>query len=279
MQSIAFAKAKVEAGVLLAERWILAVLRHRTFFSLAELNQAISELLAKLNHHSFCKLDTTRARLFEQWDRPALRPLPAQPFQWFQIKKARVNIDYHIELDGHYYSVPYTLIHQEVEARLSATTVEILYQGQRVATHLRSVVRGAHTTSAGHRPRHHQAYLDWTPQRMLSWAETVGPATTATVGKILESRTYPEQGFRSCLGLLRLGKRYSNSRLEAACRRAVQVGAYSYKSIKSILDNGLDRQAVESEAFSAPHHQVHVNVRGAAYYQAKGVADAQPANL
>jgi len=272
-------KAKVEAGVLLAERWILAVLRHRTFFGLAELNEAVSELLAKLNHHCFRKLDTTRAHLFEQLDRPALRPLPAEPFQWFEIKKARVNIDYHIELDGHYYSVPYRLIHQEVEARLSAATVEILYQGQRVATHLRSVVRGAHTTSAEHRPQHHQAYLDWTPQRMLNWAETVGPATAAMVGKILDSRTYPEQGFRSCLGLLRLGKRYSNSRLEAASKRAVQVGACSYKSVKSILDNGLDRQSLDPEPVSAPHHQVHVNVRGAAYYQGKGVGDAQSANL
>ena len=272
-------KAKAEAGVLLAERWILAVLRHRTFFSLAELNEAIWKLLEKLNHHPFRKLNTTRARLFEQLDRPALRPLPTEPFQWFEIKKARVNIDYHIELEGHYYSVPYGLVQQEVEARLSASIVEILHQGQRVTTHLRSSVRGAHTTLAEHRPQHHRAYLEWTPGRMLGWAETVGPATSATVGKILESRTYPEQGFRSCLGLLRLGKRYSNSRLEAACTRAFRVGACSYKSVKSILETGLDRHPLEPEPFSPSHQRAHVNVRGAAYYQGKGVADAQPANL
>jgi transposase len=168
-------KAKVESGVLVAERWILAAIRHETFFSLAELNEKIRQLLDRLNHRKFRKLDTTRARLFEELDRPALRPLPAEPFGWTAIKRARVNIDYHIEIDGHYYSTPYQLVHEEVEAWISASTVEILYKGRRVATHARSTLRGRHTTIADHRPAKHQKYLAWTQSDSVAWLKLSGP--------------------------------------------------------------------------------------------------------
>lgn len=272
-------KAKAEVGVLVAERWIMAALRHRTFFSLAELNAAVKELLEKLNHRQFRKLETNRARLFEVLDRPALRPLPVEPFRLEQIQRAKVHMDYHVEIGGHYYSVPYELVQEEVEVRLSSSTVEILHQGRRVATHLRSSLRGAHTTLSEHRPKHHQQYLEWSPARIIHWAETVGPSTATTVQKILGSRTYPEQGFRACLGILRLGKRYSQQRLEAACTRAVTFQACSFKSVRSILETGLDRQPLELEGSSPPHHLVHANVRGAGYYQGKEGADAPPTNL
>jgi len=210
---------------------------------------------------------------------PPLRPLPTEPFRLEQIQRAKVHIDYHVEIGGHYYSVPYGLVHEEVEVCLSSSTVEILHQGRRVATHLRSSVRGAHTTLSEHRPKHHQQYLEWSPARIVHWAQTIGPSTATTVQKILGSRTYPEQGFRACLGILRLGKRYSQQRLEAACTRAVTFQACSFKSVRSILETGLDRQPLELEGSSPPHHLVHANVRGADYYQGKEVADAPPTNL
>jgi transposase len=267
-------KAKVEAGVLLVERWILAALRHRTFFSLAELNGAIRELLVTLNNRKFRKLDTTRAQLFETLDRPALNPLPAEPFVYAEWKKAKPGIDYHIEIDRHYYSVPYQLVGQEVEARISANTVEVFYKGRRLATHVRSFIPGKHTTLPEHMPKSHRKHLEWNPARIIHWAESVGSSTATLVQNIMESRPHPEHGFRSCLGILRLGKRYSEQRLEAACARAVQVKTYSYKSVKSILETGLDRQPLEPETAVEGHSVWHINVRGAAYYQGKGAANA-----
>jgi len=264
-------KAKAEVGVQICERWILAVLRHRTFFSLAELNGTISELRDKLNQRKFRKLDTTRARLFAELDQPALRPLPAESFSLSAIKRVRVNIDYHVEVDGHYYSVPYQLIHQDLEAFISNATIELVHKGRRIVTHVRSFIRGGHTTLPEHRPRSHQQYLEWTPGRIIQWASTVGPSAAAAVTSIMESRTYPEQGYRSCLGVLRLGKTYSNERLEAACARAVRSKVTSYKSIQSILKNGLDRQPPCTEPPSTAHNVTHINVRGAEYYRAKEV--------
>lgn len=267
-------KAKAEVGVQICERWILAVLRHRTFFSLAELNGAIAELRDKLNHRKFRKLNTTRARLFEELDRPALRPLPSEPFSLSAIKRVRVNIDHHVEVDGHYYSAPYQLIHQDMEAFISGSTIELVHKGRRIVTHVRSYVRGAHTTLPEHRPRNHQQYLEWTPERIVHWAKTVGPAAAAAVASIMEARTYPEQGYRSCLGVMRLGKTYSNERLEAACARAVGCRITSYKSIQSILKNGLDRQPLGPEPQSVAHNVAHINVRGSGYYRSKGVTNA-----
>jgi len=267
-------KAKAEVGVQICERWILAALRHRTFFSLAELNQAIAELRDKLNHRKFRKLDTTRAGLFAELDQPALRPLPSEPFSLSAIKRVRVNIDYHVEVDGHYYSAPYQLVHQDLEAFISSSTIELVHNGRRIATHVRSSVRGAHTTLPEHRPRSHQQYLEWTPERIIRWAKDIGPATATAVAAIMESRTYPEQGYRSCLGVLRLGKTYSNKRLEAACARVVHSKITSYKSIQSILKNGLDRQPLGPEPPSLAHNVDHINVRGADYYRSKGVTNA-----
>ena len=258
-------KAKVEAGVLLVERWILAVLRKRVFFSLADLNQAIAELLDRLNQKPFRKRDGSRAEWFLKLDRPALRPLPAEPYHFAEWKKARVNIDYHIEIGRHYYSVPYSLVHRKVEARYTAMIVEIFHGGQRVATHARSYKVGGFTTIHAHRPKSHQRYLEWTPQRLVHWASTVGPSTAALVDKILQSRPHPEQGFRSCLGVLRLGKSYGHDRLEAAASRALTLDACSYKSVKSILHTGLDRQpSLELPPDRPPIH--HANIRGTDYF-------------
>ena len=259
-------KAKVEAGVLIVERWILAALRKHTFHTLAELNLAIRELLVKLNQRKFRKLDTTREKLFEELERPALKPLPPEPFTFAEWKKARANIDYHVEIERHYYSVPYQLVHQEVEARIAAATVEIFLKGRRIVTHTRSFVPGKHTTLPEHRPKKHQN-LEWTASRMVERGLVIGTSTAAALERIMESRKHPELGYRSCLGVLRLGERYGRERLETACRRAVALNACSYRRIKSMLETGLDRQPLEPVATPAAHRDVHVNVRGAGYYR------------
>lgn len=258
-------KAKVEVGVQIVERWILARLRHHTFFSLAEVNAAIPPLLALLNARPFKKLPGSRQQLCEALDRPALRSLPAQPYEYAEWKHARVNIDYHVEVEGHYYSVPYALVKQQLDVRLSAQVVELFHKGKRGASHRRSLLKGRHSTVAAHMPTAHQRYAEWTPQRLIHWAAHSGPATAQVVETILASRPHPQQGFRSCLGIMRLGKRYGAERLEAACQRALLLGACSYKSLESILKNGLDRRPVpqppEATAGAAP-----ANIRGPHYY-------------
>jgi transposase len=258
-------KAKVEAGVLVVERWILAALRKRTFFSIAELNKAIWELVEGLNQHPFRKMIGSRADLFARLDRPALRPLPAERYSFADWKPARVNIDYHVELDRHFYSVPYSLVGQKVELRYSSTTVEVFHRGVRVASHARSFQAGTATTVHEHRPKSHQRYLSWTPSRILNWASRAGSATRSVADSILKSRRHPEQGYRSCLGLIRLGDRYGQDRLEAACTRALKFQACSYKSVKSILETGLDRQSgLDAEPALQP--LLHENIRGADYF-------------
>jgi transposase len=258
-------KAKVEVGVQVAERWILARLRHHTFFSLPEANAAIHELLSTLNTRPFKKLPGSRSRLFEALDRPALKPLPAQPYEYAEWKLVRVNIDYHVDVEGHYYSVPYALVKQQLEGRLSARVVEVFHKGKRVASHPRSRLKGRHSTIAAHMPKAHRHYGEWTPQRLVPWAASTGVATARVVETILASRPHPQQGFRSCLGIMRLGKSYGAQRLEAACRRALTIGACSYKSLESILKNGLNRSPLPQrpEASAAPHHD---NLRGPEYY-------------
>jgi transposase len=258
-------KAKVEVAVQIVERWILARLRNQIFFSLEALNRAIAELLALLNGRAFKKLPGSRRELFEQLDRPALQPLPVQPYVFATWKKARVNIDYHIELERHYYSVPYQLVRTEVEARLSAQTVEIFHRGQRVASHRRSQQLGRHTTITAHMPRPHRQYAEWTPRRLVEWAMKTGPATGELIRHLLNRRRHPQQGFRSCLGILRLGKSYGQARLEAACRRALHIGAASYKSIESILKHSLDREPLPMPKQPALPIE-HDNVRGPKYY-------------
>lgn len=261
-------KAKVEAGVLLVERWILARLRHQRFFTLAALNQAIAELLVDLNARPFKKLAGNRRDWFETIDRPALRPLPEQPYEIARFSACRVNIDYHVEVDGHYYSVPHALVRREVEARSTDATVEILHGGRRVASHARSFIKGRHSTIAEHMPAAHRAHLEWTPGRFLRWAADIGPATHTLVEHLLANRPHPEMGYRSCLGLLSLARHYGHARLEAACARALAIGSKTRRSVLSILQGGLDRQALPGPATTqadwvSPEHD---NLRGPDYY-------------
>ena len=258
-------KAKVEVGVQVVERWILARLRHHTFFSLAEANGAIQQILPELNTRSFKKLPGSRQSLFEALDRPALRPLPAQPYAYAEWKRVRVNIDYHVEVEGHYYSVPYALVQQQLDVRLSAQVVEIFHKGHRVASHRRAFLKGHHSTVTAHMPAAHRPYVAWTPQRLIRWAAGSGVATARVVETILASRPHPQQGFRSCLGIMRLGKSYGAERLEAACWRALKIGACSYKSIASILKHGLDHHPLPQPPQGVPTPR-HDNIRGPQYY-------------
>ena len=258
-------KAKVEVGVQVVERWILARLRHQTFFSLDALNHAIAELTAQLNERPFKKLPGSRRALFEQLERPALNPLPATPYVFATWKKVRVNIDYHVEVERHYYSVPYQLVKRELDARISAHTVELFHRGKRVAAHRRSHQQARHTTTPEHMPRPHREYAQWTPKRLVEWARQTGPATAELIAHILTSRRHPQQGFRSCLGILRLGKSYSNERLEAACRRALTIGSATYKSVASILKHNLDTQPLPEAASTTPPID-HDNLRGPDYF-------------
>jgi transposase len=261
-------KAKIEVGVLVAQRWILARLRHETFFSLEALNARIAELLEELNRRTMRLYRASRRALFERLDQPALRPLPAMPFVYGEWKIARVNVDYHVELYGHYYSTPFTLVHEAVDVRFTATTVEIFHRGRRVAAHRRNHVRGGHTTIAAHMPKAHQAHLEWTPSRILDWAQEMGPETHALADAILNDRPHPEQGYRSCLGLFRLGRRYGKARLEAACARARAVGARSYRQVDAMLKRGLDRTPLPVQTSLVPTPALpHEHLRGPEYYQ------------
>jgi len=256
-------KAKVEAGVLLVERWVLARLRNQVFCSLTALNQAIAELIELLNQRPFKKLPGSRRSAFEEQDCPALKSLPAVPYAFAQWKQAKVHVDYHVEVEGHYYSVPHTLVGRKLDLRYTVTTVEAFHQGQRVACHPRVDLRGRHTTVESHMPAHHR-FLKWSPQRLIGWAEKTGPATAQLITAILHSRRHPEQGYRSCLGILRLGERFGEVRLEGACQRALSIKALSYRSVESILSHGLDAQPVTSPE-PAPSLQ-HDNLRGPEYF-------------
>lgn len=259
-------KAKVEVGVQIVERWILACLRHQSFFRLSDLNAAIAGCLTRLNARPFKKLPGCRQSVFDTVDRPALQPLPAEPYVYAEWRQARVNIDGHLDVEGHYYSVPSPLIRTQLEVRLTATTLECFHRGQRVASHVRSAERGRHTTVVAHLPLAYQRYLDWPPSRLIHWAETVGPATAAVVTTILNGRPHPEQGYRSCLGVLRLSREYGVQRLEAACQRAQTLGAFAYKSVQSILKTGLDQQPLAEPGAPRPLPMDHAHLRGTTYY-------------
>ncbi len=262
-------KAKVENAVQVAERWIVAALRHRKFFSLEELNQAIGELLHQLNHRPFRKKDGTRASVWETVDKPALKLLPLEPFDLSEWSRARVNIDYHVAFDANLYSAPYNLVQELVEIRSTATTVEILHKGTRVASHLRSRGRGQVITNEEHRPKSHRAHLEWTPSRMIHWAETIGPNTARLFEKIMADKPHPEMGYRGCLGIIRLAEKYSVQRVEAASERALITGACRYKSVESILKNSLDQMPVASPPPSSPPPGTppHDNIRGSEYFE------------
>jgi transposase len=258
-------KAKVEVGVQLVERWILARLRHHTFFSLAELNRAIAALLEELNHRPFQKLPGSRRSAFESLDKPALKPLPATPYEYAEWKHAKAGIDYHVVYDNHYYSVPHTWVGHRLDIRATAATVEILHKGQRIAAHVRAR-RGGFTTLEAHMPKSHREHRQWSPGRFLNWAREIGPATLEVVKRQLEDRPHPEHGYRSCLGLLNHARRYSKVRLEAACERALYIQSPSYRSVTSILKQGLDRQALSEQEDRQAELPLHANVRGAGYY-------------
>lgn len=259
-------KAPAEGAVLISERWIIAALRNHQFFSVAELNDAIVPLLDEYNDRPLQRLQVSRRALFTEVDRPALHPLPATRYTFEQWKKAKVAIDYHVCLEKHFYSVPYRLVGHEVEARLSLDLVEILHKGQRVASHLRSYLPGQYTTDPTHRPKSHQAHLEWTPARLINWArEQVGPQLAALVEGVLQQHPHPEHGYRACLGLMSLAKKYPHARMEAAAARAIAAKAYSYQSVKSILASGLDQIAfVQQELPLLPAHE---NIRGRDYYR------------
>ncbi len=260
-------KAKVEQSVLLVERWILARLRHHTFFSLAELNATITALLEALNRKPFKKLAGCRRTLFEQLDRPAMRSLPGVRYTYAEWKRVRVHIDYHVEVDGHYYSAPYQLVKQQLDARISARTIELFQRGKRVACHRRARLKGQHTTLPEHMPHTHREYAGWTPQRLVRWAEKSGPATAQLVSTILAARAHPQQGYRSALGIMRLGKAYGDARLEAACRRALALGTTRFKSVQSILKRNLDQQPLPRTDAAQTHEPIaHTNIRGPRYY-------------
>jgi len=260
-------KAKVESGVLLAERWIIAALRHGKFFSIAELNQAIRDLRDRINQRPFRKREGSRASQFAALDKPALNPLPAERFDLSQWSRARVNIDYHIAFDTNYYSVPYNLVQELVEVRSTLTTIELFHKGQRVASHLRARGHGHTVTIGEHRPRSHQEHLEWTPSRMVRWAESIGPHTARLFERILADKPHPEMGYRGCLGIIRLAGKYSPIRVEAAAERALLTGACRYQSVKSILKNALDQQPLGTPTLPPSPPSSHDNIRGAEYFE------------
>jgi transposase len=259
-------KAKVEQAVLVVERWLLGRFRNRIFYSLAEVNAAIGEVLERLNEERpIRRLGATRRQLLEEIDRPALKALPASPYVFAEWRIRRVSLDYHVEVEAHYYSVPYRFARAEVEVRFTARTVEIFHKGERIAAHQRMSGNRKHTTVPEHMASSHRRYAGWTIERIRKDATSIGPATAALCNLILEQRSHPEQGFRACLGIIRLAGSYGRERLEAAATRAIDIGARTYGSVKSILANNLDRRpATKRSADEAPI--LHSNIRGPRYY-------------
>ena len=252
--------------MLIVERWLLGRLRHRRFYTLAEVNAAIAELLQALNEERpIRRLGMTRRALLEELDRPHLKGLPREPYAFAEWRLRRVGIDYHVEVDAHFYSVPYRFARCEVEVRMTPRTVEVFLKGERIAAHLRSSGNHHHTTVPEHMPSSHRRYADWTLERIRREAAGIGPATAALCELILERRPHPEQGFRSCLGIVRLVRPFGADRVEAAATRAIAIGTLTYGSVRSILDNKLDRKSAgDRPADTVP--LLHPNIRGPRYY-------------
>lgn len=259
-------KAKVENAVGHVERQILAAFRDRTFTSLYEINTAIRERTTPINNNRMQKMDVSRRELYETLDKPALKALPTEPYQYADWNKAKINIDYHFIFDNHFYSVLYKYIHQSVEIRASSKTIECFHQGQRIATHVRSFKKYAYTTLTEHMPEAHKAHAEWTPERMRRWAEKIGPQTAIFIELMIAARAFPQQAFRACLGVLRLGKKYGAERLEKACIKGIAVGATRYQQIESILSNKMEDTPLSAETVSIPL-PLHDNIRGSEYYQ------------
>lgn len=260
-------KAKVENGVLIVERWILACLRNRSFFSLAELNKAIGELLIRLNQRPFKKLPGCRETTFRSVDYPAMRALPRDRYVFTEWKKVRVNLDYHIEVAERYYSVPYTLIGKQLDVSFSEYVIEVLHKGERVASHARVQGNGKrYSTLTAHMPQAHQETAEWTPERIINWAASVGEHTSKLIDAMIKRKAHPQQAFRASVGIIRLGKRYGNDRVEAACRRAFLTHAISFSSVDSILKHRLDELPLPQDVKQTQLPLTHDNVRGAGYY-------------
>lgn len=256
-------KAKVEVGVQIVGRWVLARLRHRRFFSLAALNAAIRDLLADLNARTMRGWGQSRRALFEELERPALVPLPDEPFAYAEWKRCRVGLDYHVEIGRHHYSVPSALVRQEVEARVTDATVEIFLRGKRVASHLRSTAPGRATTVSDHMPSSHRRHREWTHDKIRREAARMGADAATLIDAILEGRPHPEQGFRSAIGIIGLARRHGPERVDAACARAIALGTRSYGSVARILSNRAE--ALTPSPAEAPV-LVHANIRGPGYY-------------
>ena len=274
-------KAAVEMSVLVVQRWILARLRNRQFFSLRELNAAIAELLVDLNRRPFKKLPGCRAEAFESIDRPAMKPLPATRYEYADWSKAKVGVDYHAEADRHYYSVPHSLVGEHLMVRMTDTTIECFFKGGRVAAHVRSYCKGRHTTLPEHMPSAHRKHMKWTPGRLLNWGQNIGVGTRAVVQWQFDNRPHPEQGYRACLGLLNLSKAYGEARLEAACRRALAMGSPTGKRIKAILKAKLDQHPdlfPAADTAAATASRTHGNLRGADYFRAQSMTKTETAN-
>ena len=259
-------KAKVEVGVLIAERWLLGRLRHTTFHSLAELNAAIAEFCRRLNDDRVIRrVGQTRRQLLEAVERPVLKSLPAEPYGLAEWRIRRVGIDYHVEVENHFYSVPHRYARAEVDARFTARTVEVFLRGERIASHRRGSGDGKHTTLADHMPSSHRRYADWTIERIGREADAIGPSVSILCTLILERRPHPEQGFRACLGILRLARSVPAARLDAAAARAIEISALTYGSVKSILDNKLDQLAADPRPLEYQPVR-HRNIRGGGYF-------------
>jgi transposase len=261
-------KAKVEVAVQVVERWILARMRKETFYSLGEANVRISELLREINERFVMRTyKTTRRALFERIERSALRALPTEAFEVGTWKLLRVHFDYHVEIDHHFYSVSHLLAGAKLWGRFTPSTVEIFRDGERVTAHARSYVHGRHTTRDEHMPEAHRQHASWTPARLVSWAETnVGPIAGELCAVILENRRHPQQGFRSCLGIIRLAKRHEPARVEAACAKALAMRVYSSRFVENVLRHGLDRVDDAGGEALPPAVPQHENVRGPGYY-------------
>ncbi|WP_240756911.1 transposase [Roseicella aquatilis] len=258
-------KAKVEVGVQVVERWILARLRNQRLFGLEEANGAVHALLESLNGRTMRRLGTSRRALFESLEQGALLPLPAEPYAYAEWRRCRVGLDYHVEVLGHWYSVPHRLARAVVDARITERGVELFHNGSRVAAHVRSPLRHRHTTVPEHMPSAHRRYADWTPARLRREAAAIGPAALGMVEAVLRAKPHPEQGFRACLGILGLVRGYGAARVEAACQRGLSIGARNYASIASILRNGLDRAFAPEPVPDAPPIR-HPNIRGGGYH-------------
>jgi transposase len=258
-------KAKAESAVQIVERWIMARLRHQKFANVHEVNQAMAPLLACLNDKPFQKLPGSRASTFAEIDAPALMALPLQRYEMASFKTVKVHIDYHVEVERHRYSVPHALVGQQLEARVTTAVVELMHRGQRVASHARNGRQGGFTTTTAHMPAAHRAHLEWTPTRLIHWGESIGPATAEAVTRLMAENRHPEHGYRACLGLLSLAKRFGKTRLEAACMLALQIGACQYRHVRDILANNRDQSAPASTTdWVSPDH---VHLRGPGYYQ------------